>query len=131
MCTTVCGGFFAFCEYLSRMRRLSPTSRGSPNIILTSLLSSVLLTFPLNIRVFCLHGRALLATGLMFTCVLATTLDVVVCCNTSIRLTSFHYALVAYGVKYIPLLATTLGISVRCNIAIRQEFIRSALMTCG
>ena len=113
------------------MRRLSPTSRGPPSIILTSLLSVVWLVFPPNLEVFRLHGRVLLATRFMLACCLETTLGVVVRCNTAIRPESIHCMLVTYGVKYVRLLATTLGVAVCCNIAIRLESVHSALMTYG
>ena len=131
MCTMVWGGFFAFCEYLSCARRLSLTLWDPLNIILTSLLSGIWLVFPPNIGVFYLHGWALLATGLMFACGLATTLSIVVCCNITIRPESIHCTLVAGGVKYVCILATTLGVAVRCNTAITLEFVRYMLMTCG
>ena len=89
------------------------------------------LAFPLNLRVFCLHGRALLATGLVSACGLATTLGIVIHCNTAIRPNSIYYALVACGVKYACLLATTLGIAVCCNTVIRPESVNFALVTHG
>ena len=128
--TTVWGGFFAFCEYLSRVRRLSLTSRGPLNIILTSLLLGVWLTFPPNLKVLCLHGRALLATGLMFPYGLMTTLNVVIFCNTTIKSEYVCCTLVACSIKYVRLLATTFGIAVHCNISIRPESVCYALITC-
>ena len=120
-----------FYKYPSRGCRLSPTSRDRPNIILTSLLSGVWLAFSPNIGVFCLHERALLVTRHMFTCLLATTLGVAVCYNTTIRLEYVRCALVACGVKYVCQLATTLDVVVHCNTAIRLESVRCALMTYG
>ena len=131
VCTTVWGGLFAFCEFLYRVCRLSPSSWGPPNIILTSLLSGVWLAFPYNLGVFCLHGRVLLATGLMFACSLTTTLDFVVRCNTPIRSEFVYCALVAYNVKYVCLLAITLDIAVCYNTTTRLESVCCALMTCG
>ena len=84
-----------------------------------------------NLGVFCLYGRALLATGFMFACGLATTLGVAVYCNTAIRRESVRCALVAYGAKYVRLLATTLGVAVCCNTTIRTESVRCVLMICG
>ena len=101
------------------MHQLSPTLRGPPNIILTSLLSSVWLALPLNFGIFCLHGRELLATGLMFACGLMKTLGITVCCNTTC------------SVKYVCLLVTTFGVAIRCNINIRLESVHCTLMTSG
>ena len=78
-----------------------------------------------------MYGRALLVTGLMFTCGLATTFGIAIRCNTTIKLKSVHCTLVACGVKYIYLLATTLGIAVYYNTTIIPEFVRCVLMTCG
>ena len=131
--TTVWGGLFPFCEYLSRALQLSPTLQGPPNIILTFFLSAIWLAFPPNLGVFYLHGRALLATRLMFTCGLATTLGIVILIryNTAIIPRFVCCVQVAYGVKYVCLLATTLGIAICCNTTIRPEFVHCALMTCG
>ena len=131
MCTMVWGGLFAFCEYLSCTRHLSLTSQGPPNIILTSLLSGVWLAFPLNLGVFYLYGRALLATRFMFAYGLATTLGIAVCCNTAIKPEFIRYALVACGVKYVRPLATTLSVVFHCNTTIRPQFVHYTLMTCG
>ena len=108
-----------------------PTLRGLPNIILTSLFSSVWLAFLPNLGVFCLHGRVLLVIGLMSACGLVTTLGITVRCNIVIRPESVRCALVIYDVKYVHLLATTLGIAVYCNTTIRPEFVYCTLITCG
>ena len=98
---------------------------------MTSLLSGVWLAFLPDLGVFCLHRRALLATGLVSACGLAITLSIVISCNTAIRPESVRCTLIACSVKYVHLLATTLGIVICCNTAIRPESIRYALMTCG
>ena len=85
----------------------------------------------LDLKVFCLHERALLAIGLMFPCGLATTLGIIVRCNTAIKLESVRCALVAYGVKYVRLLVTTLGVAIHCSTVIRLESLRCTLMTYG
>ena len=84
-----------------------------------------------NLWVFYLHGQALLATRLMFAYGLATTLGVVVHCNTAIRLESVRCVVVAYSVKYVNLLATTLGVAIHCNTAIRLKSVCYTLKTCG
>ena len=84
-----------------------------------------------NLGVFLLHGRAFLTTSLSFACGLATTLDIAVCCNTTIRPKFVLCTLVACGVKYVRLLVTTLGIIVRYNTTIRPESNCYILMTCG
>ena len=84
-----------------------------------------------NLGTFFLHERAFLAIGLVSACGLATTLDIAIYCNTTIRPKFVRYALVACGVKYVRILATTLSIVICCNTAIRPEFVRYALMTCG
>ena len=89
--------------------------------VLDELLSGVWLTFLLNLGVFCLHGRVLLAIGLMSIFGLATTLSIAAHCNTAIRPESVLCALVACGVKYVGLLATTLSVPIRCNTIIRPE----------
>ena len=86
---------------------------------------------PPNLRVLCLYGRVLLVIELMFSYGLATTLDVIVRCNTAIISESIRCALIACGVKYVCLLATTLNVIVHCNIAIRSLFVRCTLMTYG
>ena len=93
--------------------------------------SGTWLEFPLNLMVFYLYGQALLATGLMFVCGLATTLGITVRWNTAIRSESVRCGLVACGVKYVRLLATILGFVNYCNTAIRPESVRYVLMTCG
>ena len=98
---------------------------------MSSLLSGVWLIFSPKLGVFCLDRGALLATGIVFACSLATTLDIAAYYNTTIRLESVRCMLVACGVKYIRLLVTTLSVVVRCNTAIRLESIRCELMTCG
>ena len=72
-----------------------------------------------------------MATGLMFPCGLATTLNVVFRCNTFIRPEFVRCALVACCIKYVRLLAITLGIAICCNTVIRSEFVCYVLMTHG
>ena len=116
---------------MSRVRQPPLTLQGLPNIILTSILSGIWLAFPLILRIFCLHMRALLAIGPVTICGLATTICIVVRCNTAIRSESVRCALVVFGVIYVRLLATTLSISIHCNITIKPKSICYALMTCG
>ena len=116
---------------MSHACRPLSTSRGPPNIILTSLFSGVRPAFPPNLGVFCLHERALLAIGLISTCNLVTTLGIVVRFNIAIKLESVHYALVACCSKYVHLLATTLSFVIRCTTAIRLGSDRCTLMTLG
>ena len=113
------------------MRRPILASRDPWNIILTSLLLGIWLAFPPNLGVFCLHGRAFLAIGLVSACGLATTLDITFRCNTIIRSEFVCCALVACDTKYVHLLATSLNIIVRCNTAIRSESVRCMLITRG
>ena len=84
-----------------------------------------------SLRVFSLYGKTLLATELMSTCGLVTTLGIIVRCNTTIRPKSVRCVLVACGVKYVRPLVTTLGIVVCYHIAIRPESVCCALMTRG
>ena len=111
------------------MSQLSLALRGPPNIIPTSFLLGVWLAFPYNLGVIYLHERALVATRLMFTYGLATTLGIAIYYNTAIIPESVCCTLVAFSVKYVCLLKTTLGVTIRCNTAIRLEFVYWTLMT--
>ena len=86
---------------------------------MTSLLSGVQSAFSPKLWVFCLREGALLVIGFVSACMLATTFEISIRCNTTIRPESVHYVLVACGVKYVRLLATTLDIAVHCNTTIR------------
>ena len=116
---------------MSHARRPFPTPLSPLIIIPTSLLLGVWLAFLPNLGVFCLHRRALLAIGLVSACGLATSLSIIVRCNTAIKPESVHSALVACSVKYVHLLAITLNIAIRCNTTIRLESVRCTLMTHG
>ena len=64
-----------------------------------------------SLRVFHMHGLALLAVGPVSACGLAITLSIVVYCNTTIKMESVWCTLKACGIKYVRLLAETFGIA--------------------
>ena len=127
-CTMAWGGFFAFHVFVSRTSATPSFGRSleyHPDISSFRYMAGI----SPNLRIFFLHGWALLAIGFVSTRGLATTLGITVHYNTTIRTESVCCALVPCSVKCVCLLTTTLDIVIRYNIAIRSESVCYELIT--
>ena len=98
-----------------------------PCIVSTSLFIGESSVCSLSPAGYCMYGLALFAIGLSPTYGLATTPDLAIHCNTTIKLESICCTLVTCRLIIVCQLVTTLDTAIHCNTTIRPKSVHSAL----